>query len=143
MIVSTTERPTLAIQPAQLAVILGLETVLQQAGMVLCCPRCVREHNDLRLKTDNAPEDAIWKVNCRCRTRQIAKADAHAPLEPSGHLIVLADELLAPLSLAVRCPSVQLTCRHMNLTVRPEVDGWRVSCGCSTYRFQRHPERSH
>lgn len=138
----TDERPTTEISRAQIGVILALDTILQSAGLILACPRCVCEDNDASLRTDNNPLDVQWKIDCRCRRRRIYRGQATQRMLPSGDLLLLVPELLKPLGLDVRCPSRR--CVQRPLTMQVTEDGLIVSCQCGRYTFRKTaPTLSH
>lgn len=118
-------RPVDALSRAQISVILGLEHVLQQSGLVLLCPRCASNGHGA-LDTGNSPEDDVWKIDCQCRRRRVNRTDA-AQL-PSGDLLLLVKDLLGPVSLDVRCPSRR--CINHPLEMRQTVEGLIVTCRC-------------
>jgi hypothetical protein len=119
-------RPLIAISPHQIAFILGIEHVLRLERLILVCPRCARDGYRF-LQTDNAPHDPIWKINCGCHRRQIARDAAVRGVAPTAPPLLVADTFLRPLVLAVRCP--QTTCLTTPLTHR----GGTVTCQCRTH----------
>lgn len=138
------EKLDLALDPRQMGMILGLEPILSDpdAKLALVCPVCISAHNDVSLETNNAPEDVVWKIHCRCRKRSILRASVLTTIPPSAGLLVHTYELLKPIALEVRCPTNRPDCRHSTLTIRPEGLGWLVACGCARRHFrpkQRKP----
>jgi hypothetical protein len=128
-------RPVDAMSRAQVGLVMGLESILHAAGLVLVCPKCVADgHPDL--DTNNAQDDEIWKIDCRCRRRRIARTESR--MVASGWLLLMVDDLLRPLSLDVRCPSER--CRTKPLTIRQSANGLTVTVNChcgGEYKFQR------
>lgn len=128
--------PRDAMTPMQIAAILGLEALMQATGLVILCPRCLSEGFGM-LDTDNAPGNAIWKMDCRCRERRVKVAEVGRPLDADGELLANADQILAPLSLVIRCP--EKTCIQHPLEIERGLDATIVRCRCakSTIRLQR------
>jgi hypothetical protein len=123
-------RPVEAMSAAQASLVLGLDTILREASLVLTCPRCAAEGHGT-LQTKNGPGDALWKMDCQCRRRRI-EPGLIVPMVATGWLLTLAEELLGPLSLAVRCPSS--TCLLIPLELRQGLDTLTVVCQCSASR---------
>jgi hypothetical protein len=123
-------RPIEAMNRAQVGLVVGLEKVLKDSSLVLVCPRCAAEGHGL--DTANAMTDEIWKIDCQCRRRRSAKTDAM--MVPSGWLLLMVPDLLASVSLDVRCPSP--TCLLKPLTVEESADGMTVTvrCHCAAHR---------
>jgi hypothetical protein len=129
-------RPTDAISRAQISLILGLDPVLQAAGLILTCARCAADGTPV-LVTANSPEDTIWKIDCACRRRRVTRAGSQ-PMEPSGDLLLMAADLLRPLGLELRCPA--RPCLLQPLDIRQTAAGVRVTCHCGTKRhFHKTP----
>lgn len=124
-------RPLEAMSRAQVGLVVGLDSVLRDAGLVLVCPRCAADGHSY-LDTANDLTDDVWKIDCLCRRRRIARTDAM--MVPSGWLLLMVPDLLASLSLDVRCPSK--TCLLQPLTVRESADGLSVTvtCHCAAHR---------
>jgi len=133
------QRPTDAMSRAQVGLIMGLDSVLRDAGLILTCPRCAADGFP-RLDTNNDPTDEIWKIDCRCRRRRIARMDSR--MTSTGWLLLLVQDLLAPLSLDVRCPSAK--CLGKPLNIHQSVDGTKVTVTChcgGEYKFKKKPSK--
>lgn len=127
--------PIEAMSRAQVGLVLGLESVLRKAGLVLLCPRCAIDGN-LQLDTSNSVEDEIWKIDCRCRRRRSPRVTSM--MVPTGWLLQMVNDLLGPLSLDVRCPSRR--CLLKPLQLRQSLDGMTltVTCHCGReYKFNK------
>lgn len=135
MIVGVTERTTLELTSAQIGIILALETLLAETGMILVCPVCVRERGDARLQTNNSPGDATWKIDCRCRQRRVAKAAVGMVPALTGDLFLLGAETLKSAVLALRCPRKR--CMRQDLEIRHTSQGLVVSCECARLTFRK------
>jgi len=132
-------RQRITLTPAQIGLVLGLERVLQQAErIVICCPRCA-EDGDLTLDMENGPEDTIWKMDCRCKERRILRKDVTATMGSSGDLLLIAESVLSPAHLVVRCR--HKLCYKKPLRLRPTAEGTHASCECSRlqFRYTGHP----
>lgn len=129
------QRPLDAMSRAQVGLVMGLEKVLRDAGLVLVCRHCVAD-GDAHLDTNNSAADEIWKIDCKCRRRRIARIDAM--MVPSGWLLLMKDDLLEPLALDVRCPSRR--CLLQPLKIHQSLDGMTltVTCHCGgVYKFSK------
>jgi hypothetical protein len=129
----------------QIALILALERILQQAGLWLVCARCARVHGTYKhLAMANAIEDDIWKIDCPCMTRRFPRAALEHSMTPSGDLLKLAETLLAGTQLAIRCPVKRTGCLTTPLDVTLEPDGvtarcqcWQIDLTAGAYRFRK------
>jgi hypothetical protein len=131
-----TLQPQIQLTAAQLSLILGLESVLQNAGLGLICPFCAGSAPcDGLLTTDNDPFDLSWKLDCDCRHRVGARAGV-MPMQPSGDLILLAAELLKDARLDVRCLKTHAQCRYTPLTTQRLATQIRVECPCGRMTFK-------
>ena len=129
------DRPTDVLTAAQVSLLLGLDTVLEKARLVLTCPRCVTEGHGT-LQTKNAPEEPVWKLDCQCRRRRMTHLNIQ-PMKASGMLLTLVDELLGPLGLVVRCPSP--TCLLTPIELHQGPGTLSVTCQCAAERdFKKH-----
>jgi hypothetical protein len=126
--------PLDALTSSQLAIIVSIDTVLQHCGLMLTCPTCARDGLH-QLQTDNDPKDLIWKIDCHCRSRRATRADLGTLMPPSGDLLLMADQILRPVSLAVRCQTKR--CRTTPLEVIQTADGVRVNCPCGHFIFRK------
>lgn len=134
-----TDIQSVNLTPPQMGLILGLEPLLSDPDLHLwlMCPTCLQEHNDPSLVTDNAPEDLIWKIDCRCRQRRIPRSSVVTTMPPAAGLLVHAQELLKDAHLVIRCHSNRPDCRHSPLHIKPEgKQGWLVACGCARRHFR-------
>lgn len=135
-------RPTEAMSRAQCGLILGLEGILREAGLVLVCPRCAANGHS-RLDTNNDIGDEIWKIDCQCRRRRIARMDSR--MTSTGWLLLMVEDLLAPLGLDVRCPSPK--CLTKPLKMHQSADGRTVTVTChcgGSFKFQKtQPTKPH
>lgn len=137
--------PTIELTSQQMAVLLGLESVCQAAGLWVVCPECAREYGTVKhLVTNNHPSDTVWKVNCKCTKRSFQKAALQHSLVPSGDLLTAAATLLVPARLAVRCPVKATGCLTTPLTIIQRPDGitarcqcWTAQLGAGTYIFTK------
>ena len=128
-------RPVDAMTRAQVGLILGLDSILNAAGLVLVCPRCAANGHP-HLDTNNTLDDEIWKVDCQCRRRRIARTESR--MVATGWLLLMVEDLLAPLSLDVRCPSEQCRLKPLKIWQSPDGLTVRVNCHCGgEYKFQR------
>jgi len=134
------EKPTETLTAAQIGVVIGLDTILQMAGLILTCPRCASEGNP-RLITDNGAEDTIWKIDCQCRKRRIQRRHVSQLMAPSGDLLLLVSELLKPVGLDVRCPTTR--CLLSPLEMRRTEDSLIVSCHCGRMVFHKTEQSLH
>lgn len=126
--------PREALTASQLALIVSIDTVLQQCGLILTCPRCAADGFP-RLSTDNDRSEPIWKIDCHCRERRAAKADLGALMVPSGDLLLLVDQTLRSAGLAVRCPTKRCLLTPLDLTAT--ADGVMVRCNCASFTFRK------
>jgi len=124
------DRPVDAMSRAQLALILGLEDILREAGLVLTCPRCAADDHP-QLATNNNIEDEVWKIDCQCRRRRVNRSNT-APMRATGDLLLLVPDLLKPLSLDVRCANPR--CVSKALTIKQTRNDLIVECRCGTQR---------
>jgi hypothetical protein len=120
----------------QIAAVLGLESLVQAAGLILVCPRCLSE-GDPFLKTDNGPHSQELKIDCGCRERRIAASDVGRAMNADGDLIAAAEQILGPISLAVRCP--ERKCVTHPLEIERSETGTIVRCRCA--KTTLHPPR--
>jgi len=128
-------RPIDAMSHLQIGLVLGLDKVLREAGLVLTCPRCAAEGHPT-LDTNNSMTDDVWKIDCLCRRRRGKKTDTM--MVPSGWLLQLKDDLLGPLHLDVRCP--RRSCILTPLTIHESLDRAKltVTCSCgNTFDFTK------
>lgn len=133
--IESDQRPLDPMNHLQIGLLLGLDSVLREAGLILVCPRCAADGNPV-LATDNSMTDETWKIDCHCRRRRSPKTSSM--MVPSGWLLQLKDDLLAPLSLDVRCPRRQ--CLLKPLTIRESADGMKLSVEChcgNKYDFKK------
>ena len=135
MIAKVADRPTILLSGAQIGLLLALEDVFQAAGLVVVCPHCLRSKGRGELTTDNAPGDAVWKMNCACRDRKADPRSVGTVPAPSGDLLPLAEAALAGADLVIRCPS--RTCRHRPLEMRQTPEGLLVTCECARLQFRK------
>src|SRR5688572_30418271 len=111
-------KPQIQLTAAQVSLILGLESVLQKAGLGLICPFCAGSAPcDGLLTTDNDPWDLSWKLDCDCRHRVGASAGV-MPLPASGDLILLAAEMLKDARLDIRCLRTHANCRYLPISTQ-------------------------
>jgi hypothetical protein len=140
-------RKAVTLTSPQVALILALERVLQTAGLWLVCDRCARtEGSYSHLQTGNAPEDAVWRMDCPCTTRRFERVQLAHSMAPSGDLLKLAETLLAGTGLVIRCPVKKTHCLTTPLEVTLEPDGTTARCQCwqldlqaGVYRFRKTP----
>lgn len=136
---------TVDLTPAQVALIVALEPILQATGLSVVCPTCAAA-NDVSLVTDNGREDATWKIHCACTQRTFPR-QALPTMVTSGDLLLHAETILRGARLAVRC--IAPWCLTADLTVTPETDGvtvrcqcWQVALGVGIHRFTKHAPRA-
>lgn len=128
-------KPQIQLTAAQLSLIVGLETVLQKAGLGLICPYCVgKEECDGILMTANDPLDLSWKLDCDCTHRVGSRAGVN-PMTPSGDLILLGAELLKAAKLDIRCLRIKTNCRYTPLKSQRSATTIRVECECGRMTF--------
>lgn len=121
--------------PAQLSLILGLETVLQKAGLALICPFCAGSAPcDGLLTTDNHPLDLTWKLDCDCRERRGTRMGV-MPMPPCGDLILLAAEALREARLDIRCPKIPTHCRYEPIRTQRLATKIQLECQCGRMVF--------
>lgn len=130
----------ITITAAQIAAILGLESLVQAAGLVLVCPRCVSE-GDASLSTDNGPHSQVFKIDCGCRERRMPAADVTHVMDADGTLMSAADQILQPLSLAVRCP--ERRCVAHPLEIERTETSTIVRCRCAKTTLRPPASRLH
>lgn len=129
-------KPQIQLTAAQLSVIVGLESVLQKAGLGLICPYCVgKEPCDGLLMTNNDPLDLSWKLDCDCTHRVGSRAGVN-PVPASGDLILLAAELLKDAKLDVRCLRTKTNCRYQPLKSQRTATAIRIECECGRMTFK-------
>ncbi len=128
MQVATTPQ-TLELTSPQVALILALEPVLEATGLRVVCPRCAAQGFD-GLETNNGGQDTAWKMNCGCTSRTFNRAALTHLMTPSGDLIPLAETLLAPAHLAIRCNVRAAGCLSTPLTYTQTADALTVRCQC-------------
>jgi hypothetical protein len=136
---------SVALTSPQVALILALERVLQAAGLWLVCDHCARTEGSYgHLQTDNAPEDAVWRMDCSCTTRRFERVQLEHTMAPSGDLLKLAETLLAGTGLVIRCPVKKTGCLTTPLEVTLEPDGttarcqcWQIDLSAGVYRFRK------
>jgi hypothetical protein len=132
-------RPLDAMSSVQASLVQGLDSILRDASLVLTCPRCAADGHGT-LQTQNGPGDVLWKMDCQCRRRRIEPGVT--PMASTGWLLTLVEELLGPLSLAVRCPSP--TCVLTPVELRQGLDTLAVVCQCGAERvFTKKPTKPH
>jgi hypothetical protein len=137
--------PTIELSSQQMAIILGLESVLQAAGLWLVCPVCANELGTYKhLVTGNAPTDDIWRIDCPCTHRRFRRQALEHSMIPSGDLLTVAAMSLPTARLAVRCPNKVSKCLTTDLTLTQRPDGvtarcrcWELDLGSGTYRFTK------
>lgn len=131
--------------PLQVGFLIGVEPVLQATGLWIVCEQCAILTGTVKhLTLANAPEDPIWKADCRCTTRRIPRAQVTRSLPPNGRLLLDAPTILRGTGLAVRCPHKATRCLWTPLeTVRDTPEELTVRCQCwqvdlqaGIYRFR-------
>jgi hypothetical protein len=127
------DRPTLTLTGYQIGLVLGLERVLDKAGLTIVCPDCA-ETGDLVLSADNAPEDTIWRIDCNCRKRRINRSDVISVPPPSGDLLPAAQEALKAAKLEIRCGRAR--CYRLTPEMRHTNEGVLVQCQCGRMQFK-------
>jgi hypothetical protein len=118
----------------QIGTILGLEIMLQAAGLILTCPSCADDGSP-QLETDNSPTAREWKIDCGCRERRLAREDMRGIFDGDGDLMATAEDTLRSLRLTVRCPEVR--CVRFPLDVERTEKGTVVRCRCAKTTFRR------
>jgi hypothetical protein len=128
-----------------MALLLALEPVCQAAGFWVVCTTCVRELGTFNhLTTGNHPDDDTWRLDCPCTERRFRRRALEHSMTPSGDLLTLAETLLPPLKLAVRCVNKKSGCLTTDLKLTQRADGvtarcqcWQLSLGSGVYRFTK------
>lgn len=129
-------KPRIQLSSAQLSLILGLETILQKAGLVLVCPFCAGSAScDGLLTTNNHPLDLTWKLDCDCRERRGSRGGV-MPMKATGDLIPLGADLLREARLDIRCPQAHSECRYTPLKTQRLANHIRVECQCGRMTFK-------
>jgi hypothetical protein len=128
MIIQSRVKQRHVLTGAQIAAILGLENLVKATGLVIVCPRCTAA-GDPFVDTDNDPNALEWKIDCNCRERRILAKNVTRPLDADGDLIAQADEMLAPVSLSVRCP--QKRCINYPLDIERTPTNTIIRCRCA------------
>lgn len=124
------------VEPSQVGVLVGLQSMLQASGLILVCPRCLSEGGshlagnvDVTLPT--------WHLNCGCTERVIERRHASRAYDADGDLMVSAGTVLQPLRLSVRCP--ERTCVQHPLEIERSPAGVIVRCRCAKTTFRPQP----
>lgn len=129
-------KPRLQLTKAQLSLILGLESVLRDAGLGLICPFCAGSAPcDGLLTAGNHPLDLVWKLDCDCVERRGMHGGV-SPVPPSGDLILLAAEALKDARLDIRCLRTQTQCRYHPLVSQRLPTQIRMRCHCGEMTFK-------
>jgi hypothetical protein len=126
-------RPHLHLEPAQTGVVVGLQAMLDAAGLILVCPRCLSEGGS-HVIGDVDVTRPVWRLECGCTIRVLERKDAIRPFDADGDLIASADSVLRPLSLAVRCPEPR--CVNHPLEIERTPAGVVVRCRCAKTTFK-------
>jgi hypothetical protein len=126
-------RPRLTLTTQQMAAILGLENVLQASALILTCPFCAQEGH-AQLDTDNTRDATEWKIDCSCRERRFLKTAVKA-MDADGALMAAADQILAPIRLAVRCGQSRCLLHPLDVEHTPTHTILRCRCAKTTLRL--------
>lgn len=128
--------PRDALTPLQTSAILGLNTLVEATGLVILCPRCLRDGFGM-VDTDNDPHAPVWKMDCQCCERRMDTATVTRALDADGDLMANAEQILAPLSLTVRCPEKKCIQHPLEIERRTDATVIRCRCAKTTLRIQR------
>jgi hypothetical protein len=139
------QKPSLELTSQQVGLLLALEPVCQAAGLWIVCPICAVDLGTYKhIQANNSPKDDVWHLNCPCTTRQFRRHALEHSMTPSGDLLPLAEILLPPVRLAVRCPSKKSGCLTTDLKLTQRSDGvtarcqcWQLSLGSGVYTFRK------
>lgn len=121
------------VEPAQTGVIVGLQAMLEAAGLILVCPRCLADGGS-NVTGDVDVTRPLWHLNCGCKERVMDRNDARRPFDADGDLMASADTVLQPLSLSVRCP--ERRCVKHALEIERTAAGVVVRCRCAKTTFR-------
>lgn len=123
-------RQRLTITSGQMAAILGLERFLSAHGLILVCPQCVQDGQP-HLDTQNTTDAPEWKIDCACRERRSPNVAVRA-MDADGTLLASADQILAPIRLAVRCATWRCVRHPIEIDHTPTTTILRCRCAKTT-----------
>ena len=126
-------RPRLKLEPAQTGVVVGLQSMIDAAGLILVCPKCLSEGGS-HVQGDVDVTKPVWRLECGCTVRVLERKDARTPYDADGDLIASADTVLRPLSLAVRCPEPRCVKHPLEIERTPLGVIARCRCAKTTFR---------
>lgn len=138
MIITDRVKQRLVLSGVQTAALLAIEDLMQKSGLVVLCPRCAAEGH-LTLQTNNAPDMVEWKMDCLCRERRMYPSEAAHVMDADGDLMSEIDAILAPVSLAVRCPYPRCVQRPLEVERSEKETILRCRCAQTTIPTNHRP----
>lgn len=139
---TTGAKTRLELSAVQWSLIISLESVLQEAGLILLCPFCAGSAPcDGILQADNDTLDLRWKLDCDCTERR-GSSRGVSPMPEGGDLVLLAADLLKSARLDIRCPQKTHQCRYTPLISRRMRDYVQTECPCRAIRLRPQTARS-